>query len=67
MTQKQEKNFIDPATAATIGSFVFKSIAQAVVGWLGLEFFKNSLNRIKGNNEKPDTQGVSQEKPTEKT
>lgn len=73
MTKEQEskKNFVDPALASSIGFFAFKSVAQAVVGWIGLEAVKSGWEKSKnwfgGKNGSSDPQRVSQEKSTEKT
>lgn len=48
MTEPQEnKEFIDPATASAVGAFAIRSIAQAIIGWIGLEFFRKSLKKLK--------------------
>ena len=39
-----KKDCIDPATTSAIGIFLFKSVAQALVGWMSLEFFKKYFN-----------------------
>ena len=41
MSKKKNKDFIDPVTTSVLCGFVFKSVSQAVVGWIGLNFFKN--------------------------
>lgn len=48
MTDKKDsKEFVDPATASALCVFAIKSIAQAIIGWLGLEFFKKNLDWLK--------------------
>ncbi len=45
-----QKDFIDPGTAAVLGAigwFSFKAIAQAIIGWLGLKLFIKWRNRGK--------------------
>jgi hypothetical protein len=42
-----KKEFVDPVTASSIGLFVLRSVAQAVIGWLGLEFLKKYFKKNK--------------------
>lgn len=74
MTIEQEpkkKKFVDPATVVYVGNFAFKSIAQAVVGWVGLEGVKagweKSKNWFRSKNGKPDSEGISQKEPPKET
>jgi hypothetical protein len=55
---ENKKDCIDPATTSAIGVFLFKSVAQAFVGWISLEFFKKYFNYF-GNRQKnhADTDG----------
>ena len=66
MSKKKNKDFIDPVTTSVLCGFVFKSVSQAVVGWIGLNFFKNILNRFNCKDGKPNDHRVSQEKSAEK-
>lgn len=65
---KEKKDFIDPAITSAVGLFVFRSVAQAVIGWLGLEFLKKYFKKTKIGQNNENTYGtISREKPTEKT
>lgn len=61
MAKIDKKEFVDPATASFVGGFVVRSIAQAIIGWLGLEYFKKIISWFK--NEHP-TEKISGEKQT---
>lgn len=46
MTDDKRKKYIDPLVVS-VGCFTFKSVAQAVIGWIGLEAMKKSWKTAK--------------------
>ena len=64
---RDQKEFIDPATATAVAGFTIRSIAQAIIGWVGLEFFKKYLNKFKNwrNKNENSNESVFGEKPPE--
>ena len=70
-TNEDQKDFIDPATAATFAGsalwFSFKAIAQSVIGWIGLNLFLKWREKWKnrGKDDKGDPPTVSTEESAE--
>ena len=67
--KKQKKNFLDPALTYSLTAFTVRAVAQSIVGWMGLEFFKAGIKKTKEwcDDEKSNSQGISEKKPEEKT
>jgi hypothetical protein len=43
---KRKKDFIPPDTIVAISLFAVQSIFKAILGWIGLETFKNIWRKI---------------------
>jgi len=61
----KEKECLDPATITTVGGFFGMAILQSIVGWIGLNFFKNFIEKLKkifgGNKDESSATEVSGE------
>jgi len=63
---EEQKEFLDPATTAIVGSvawFSFKAIAQSVIGWAGLTIFTKWWEKWKnrGKNDGDSTEVSTEE------
>ena len=74
VTDDDQKDLLDPATTAVVGTvawFSFKAIAQAILGWIGLNYYlkmrKWWKNRGKVEGEKTETTEVTTEVSTEES
>lgn len=56
MLKNKNKKIIGPVSFYSIASFVFSATLQAVVGWLGLNFFKYYYNKWFGRKNEPDSE-----------
>lgn len=65
---KKEKECIDPATLTAVGGFLGMAILQSIVGWIGLNFFKKFINKIKsifgGKTDESSAQEISEKGTT---
>ena len=67
---EDQKEFLDPATTAavsTFGWFALKAIAQAVIGWIGLNYYLKIRNWFRRKKGKDDDKETSEEISTEKS
>lgn len=65
---EDQKDFLDPATTAVVGAvgwFAVKAAAQAIIGWIAVQFFVPVWNWCTKRRKDNDDQGDSQEVPTE--
>lgn len=69
LTNKDKKDFLDPVTASAVSFFAFRSFAQAVIGWLGVEFLKFNWRKGKEwyKNEKSNPQEFPRKESQEET
>tara|TARA_Y100000034_G_scaffold122639_1_gene168355 strand:+ start:130 stop:387 length:258 start_codon:yes stop_codon:yes gene_type:complete len=63
---EDQKEFLDPATTALVGTvawFSFKAIAQTIVGWIGLNYYIKLRDwwKNRGKVDKRDSTKVSTE------
>lgn len=67
---KDQKEFLNPATTAAVGTFgwfALKAVAQAIIGWIGLNYYLKIRNWFRRKKGKKDDEGTSEEISTEKS
>jgi len=61
---RDQKEFLDPATTAAVGAFswfALKAVIQAILGWIGIKWYKRLTSWISRKKGKEDDKETSEE------